>query len=212
VDAAHSNCLPEAERNTWQPLRRSERTAPQSGQDVASVPPSHPRTPWGWPGRERSPGVKRSPRSQPSRAHVCAEQALEDCPRDSAPQNGLCQPAPSVPVPARRSPRDSTARMICHPTQGREPRSVRGRPPPPVLLVERGACERGSPAGHGWLAEWARTESPAPNRSFRSYPLTASRSLPPRPSSTTCQRQPSPALAGRLHQRVNLSPVMRMSA
>jgi hypothetical protein len=24
-----------------------------------------------------------------------------------------------------------------------------------VLVVEQGACERGSPAGHGWPAEWA---------------------------------------------------------
>jgi hypothetical protein len=28
----------------------------------------------------------------------------------------------------------------------------------PVLVVERGVCERGSPAGHGGPAEWARTE------------------------------------------------------
>jgi hypothetical protein len=28
-----------------------------------------------------------------------------------------------------------------------------------VLVVERGGCERSSPAGHGWPAEWARKEA-----------------------------------------------------
>ena len=44
-----------------------------------------------------------------------------------------------------------------------------------------------------------------PVSSFRSYALTASLSLPPLTSSSTCQRQQSPVLARRLHQGVNLT-------
>jgi hypothetical protein len=48
--------------------------------------------------------------------------------------------------------------------------------------------------------------------SFRSYPLTASRSRLPRAPSPTCQRRQSPELAGPLHQRVNLSTNMPTSS
>jgi hypothetical protein len=47
-----------------------------------------------------------------------------------------------------------------------------------------------------------------PVSSFRSYALTASPSLPSLTSSSTCQRQQSPVLEGRLHQRVKLRPLM----
>ena len=110
ADAARSNRREDA-RNTWQALRRSERTAPQSRRGVASVPSSHPRNPSGRPGCERSLGGPRSPRSQPSPAQACVEQGLEGHPREPAPQTGPCQPALSVPAPPRRSWRDSSAHV-----------------------------------------------------------------------------------------------------
>ena len=53
---------------------------------------------------------------------------------------------------------------------------------------------------------------PLANTSFPSYPLTASNHRPRCAPSRTCQRQPSPATAGRLHPGVNLRGVMRSCA
>ena len=72
---------------------------------------------------------------------------------------------PSSPV---RGIEDQDSRRLARLPRGCAPRFVglssgfpvvlacRG---PPVLVVERGRCERSSPAGHGWPAEWARKKA-----------------------------------------------------
>jgi hypothetical protein len=58
---------------------------------------------------------------------------------------------------ATRSPR-GYAPPVCPPEQAGFPVVLACRRLP-VLVVERGGCERSSPAGHGWPAEWARKEA-----------------------------------------------------
>ena len=81
--------------------------------------------------------------------------------------------------------------------EGPPPRNARksrpaspGLSPPIVLVAERRVCERGSPAGHGWPAEWARTDEvqQPPLRRDHTGGVTTFGVTPATPISGACSR------------------------